>query len=90
MKLYRLEIPVHVRRQIDHLSGHYRQRMKQMIRALPGNPRPGNARQLSGKEQIYRIALDHYRLVYSVEDEVLVIGVLKVGKKRGPEFYADI
>ena len=90
MNVYQLEIPTRVRRQIDRLPGHYRQRVKQVIQLLPSNPRPANAKLLREKEQIYRIALDQYRIVYSIEDEVLVIEIVKVGRKHAPEFYDDV
>jgi mRNA interferase RelE/StbE len=89
MNTYRLEIPTDVRRQIDRLPGHYRQRVKEIIQRLAVNPRPDNAKLLREKEAIYRIALDQIRIVYSVEDEILVVEVVKVGRKHGPEFYAD-
>ncbi len=90
MNAYRLEIPTHVRHQVDRLPGHYRQRVKEIIQRLSVNPRPGNAKLLREKAAIYRIALDHIRIVYSIEEEVLVVAVVKVGRKHGPEFYADI
>jgi mRNA interferase RelE/StbE len=90
MNSYQLEIPTRVRRQIDRLPGHYRQRVKAIIQQLPSNPRPSNAKLLREKGEIYRIALDQYRIVYSIENDVLVIEVVKVGRKYGPEFYADI
>jgi mRNA interferase RelE/StbE len=90
MNRYQLEIPVQVRRQVERLSGHYRQRIKEIMQGLRNNPRPDNAKLLREKEQIYRIALDQIRIVYSVEDEILVIEVVKVGRKRGPEFYQDV
>jgi mRNA interferase RelE/StbE len=90
MNLYQLEIPTRVRRQIDRLPGHYRQCVKAIIQQLASNPRPSNAKLLREKAEIYRIALDQYRIVYSIENEVLVVEVVKVGRKYGPEFYADI
>lgn len=90
MNVYRLEIPVRVRRQIDRLPGRYRQRVKEIIGQLAFDPRPSKAKLLREKEGIYRIAFDQYRIVYSIEDEILVIEVVKVGRKQGPEFYADV
>jgi mRNA interferase RelE/StbE len=88
--VYQLEIPVRVRRQIDRLPGRYRQRVKEIIEQLVIDPRPSKAKLLREKEEIYRIAFDQYRIVYSIEDEILVIVVVKVGHKQGPEFYADV
>lgn len=90
MSRYQLEIPVQVRHQVERLPGHYRQRVKDILQRLRDNPRPDNAKLLREKEQIYRIALDQIRIVYSVEDEILVVAVVKVGRKRGPEFYQAV
>ena len=90
MSAYQLEIPNSVRRQIDRLPSHYRQRVKEIIRGLCENPRPANAKLLREEAAIYRVSLDQIRIVYSIEDEILVIEIVKVGRKHGPEFYADI
>jgi mRNA interferase RelE/StbE len=90
MNKYRLEIPKHVRRQIDELPGFYRQRIRQIITALADNPRPRNAKALRLFPNSWQIRLDSYRIVYTVEDTRLIVEVVKVGRKHGPEFYADI
>ena len=77
-------------RQIEALPGRYRQRVRGIIASLAHSPFPSTTKLLRGKQNIYRIALDRYRIVYSIENDILVIEVLKVGAKSGPEFYADI
>lgn len=79
-----------MRRRIDALPGRYRQRVWRLIQSLASNPRPAGAKQLREREQMYRIALDDYRIVYSIEDDLLIIEVVKVGSKAGPEFYQDV
>lgn len=90
MKLYQLEIPKPVRRQIESLPSQYRQRIKVLIAGLATNPRPPNAKELRNTNDRYRIRLDQYRIVYRVEDDLLLVEMLKVGKKESPEFYADL
>lgn len=90
MNKYRLEIPKHVRRQIDALPGAYRQRIRRIIADLIDNPRPNSAKQLRFFANSWQIRLDTYRIVYTIDDDVLMIEVIKVGHKHGPEFYADI
>lgn len=90
MSKYRLEIPKQVRRQIDDLPGFYRQQIRQIITALMDNPRPRNAKALRIFPNSWQIRLDHYRIVYTIEDTLLIIEVVKVGHKHGPEFYTDI
>lgn len=90
MSKYRLEIPKHVQRQIDGLPGFYRQRIRQIIISLANHPRPNNAKELRLFPNSWQIRLDNYRLVYSIEDVVLIVEIVKAGRKHGPEFYADI
>ncbi len=58
-----------------------RQRIVEAILALAENPRPVGCRKLSGKDK-YRIRCGDYRVVYSVEDVVLVVTIVKVGHRR--------
>lgn len=87
---YQLEFAEGVRRQLERLPGHLYQRIKRIIESLRIDPKPRMAERLRGTTERYKIALGEYRIVYRVKDDILLILVLKVGKKHGPEFYADI
>ncbi len=52
------------------------------IEALAKNPRPPGHEQLTGQER-YRIRQGRYRIVYSVQDDVLTVWVVKVGHRKG-------
>ncbi len=87
---YQIDIPSHVRRQIEDLPGHMRQRVKRTIAALAHTPRPSHAVELRETLQGYfKIRLDQYRIVYRIEDVILVVTVVKTGKKN-TEFYSDL
>jgi mRNA interferase RelE/StbE len=58
-----------------------RQRVVERIEALAEDPRPPGCVKLTGREA-YRIRQGAYRIVYTVEDEVLVVEVVKVGHRR--------
>jgi len=90
MNVYRLNIPKPVSRQIEALPGRYRQRFWRLIQSLASNPRPAAAKLLRTGENRYRIRVDDYRLVYRIFDDVLIVEVVKVGQKEGPEFYQDV
>ena len=51
------------------------------IRGLANNPRPPGCEKLTGQER-YRVRQGQYRVVYSVQDEVLTIWVVKVGHRK--------
>lgn len=83
MKVYQIDIARSVRRQIEELPGHMRQRVKREIAKLAFNPRPDHARELRGSlAGRYKIRLDHYRLVYRVDDEAVTVVILKAGMKH--------
>ena len=64
-----------------------RQRIVRKISQLAENPRPPGCQKLSGHDR-YRIRHGPYRIVYSIEDDRLIVYVVKVGHRsevyRGP------
>jgi mRNA interferase RelE/StbE len=58
-----------------------RQRVVRKIGQLAEDPRPPGCRKLSGRDR-YRIRQGAYRVVYAIEDERLVVYVVKVGHRR--------
>lgn len=50
-------------------------------RLLAGEPRPKGCEKLSGQER-YRIRLGVYRIIYEIEDDVLIVVVVKIGHRR--------
>jgi mRNA interferase RelE/StbE len=51
------------------------------IHSLADEPRPQGVEKLSAQER-YRIRQGDYRIVYSIEDDVLTVCVVKVGHRR--------
>jgi mRNA interferase RelE/StbE len=56
-------------------------RILQRIRSLADDPRPPGCENLSGQER-YRIRQGAYRIVYEIDDHVLIVLVVKVGHRR--------
>ena len=56
------------------------------IAALANNPRPPQSRKLSGSEK-YRLRCGAYRVLYEIQDDVLVVCVVKVGHRK--DVYRD-
>jgi mRNA interferase RelE/StbE len=51
------------------------------IRALGEEPRPPGCEKLSGQER-YRIRQGDYRVIYSIDDLVRIVAVVKIGHRR--------
>lgn len=80
--LYQIEFSRQADRQFRSLPSQIRQRLRLRIDALAARPRPHGSEKLSGYEQFYRIRVGDYRIVYAVEDDRLLVLVVKVGHRR--------
>ena len=56
-------------------------RIMRTIRSLADNPRPPEAKKLSARER-YRIRQGNDRIVYSIQDRVCIVWIVKVGHRR--------
>ncbi len=56
-------------------------RIMSAIGALADNPRPPQAVKLTGQER-YRIRQGVYRIIYSIEEDRLIVCVVKIGHRR--------
>lgn len=57
------------------------------IDSLRDDLRPHGCEKLSGQES-YRLRQGNYRIVYTIEDQMLVIEILKIGHRR--EIYRGL
>ena len=81
MGKYRVEIKKSAIKEIEHLSRRDIRDVLDKIFSLAENPRPHDCKKLSGQEK-YRVRCGDYRIVYSIEDDVLVVYVVKVGHRK--------
>jgi mRNA interferase RelE/StbE len=51
------------------------------IATLAQNPRPAGHEKLTGQER-YRVRQGRYRIVYSIQDEMLTVWIVKVGHRK--------
>lgn len=52
------------------------------IERLETDPRPHGVKKLAGADRTYRIRIGDYRVVYEVEDEVLVVLVIRIAHRK--------
>jgi mRNA interferase RelE/StbE len=86
---YRLKLSRRVRADIDALPGHIRQRVRRTIAFLAENPRPETAKALYGElKGYYRIRLDMYRIIYTINDDIVVVEIVRVVKRTSRTYEA--
>ncbi len=57
-------------------------RIGKRIDELAVNPRPPNAKPLTGAEGLLRVRAGEYRIVYTVKDRELIVLVIRIGHRR--------
>jgi mRNA interferase RelE/StbE len=58
-------------------------RLDQALLSLAENPVPAGSKQLVGEDPpLYRVRVGDYRILYQIEDDVLVILVVHVGHRK--------
>lgn len=82
MAKYRIEVSATAEKQIRKLDKADQIRVLRAIQNLAKEPRPPGTRKLRGYEDVYRIRVGTYRILYSIESGRLLIIVLKVGHRR--------
>lgn len=81
MSTYRVEVRPAAQRALRRIAHQDRPRIRGVIALLAQNPRPPAARPLAGRSE-WRVRVGDYRILYSIEDEVLLVIVLTVGHRR--------
>jgi mRNA interferase RelE/StbE len=79
--VYSIEIKRSAAREIEDLPLKTRRLVVERIGGLADDPRPRGCEKLAGGEH-YRIRQGEYRIVYTIEDAVLTVWVVKVAHRR--------
>lgn len=81
MSEYRIELRPAAARSLRKLDPHVRLRVHGAIALLAQDPRPPGARALRGRSGL-RVRVGDYRIIYTVEDDVLLVVVVRLGHRR--------
>lgn len=81
MASYRLVFKRSVATDLRAIPNRDVRRILDRIESLQDEPRPPGCEKLSGQER-YRIRQGQYRIIYGIEDDLLVVTVVKVGHRR--------
>ena len=79
---YTVELSNRAKRELAALSANLQTRIVTALRKLEANPRSSGVSKLEGGENVYRLRVGDYRVLYEVHDTNLVVLVVKVGHRR--------
>ena len=81
MSVYRIELRPAAARSLRKLDPQDRRRVQGAIALLAHDPRPPSARARQGRPGL-RVRVGDYRIIYTVEDDVLLVVVVRLGHRR--------
>jgi mRNA interferase RelE/StbE len=79
--VHRVELLTSAARAFAKLDARARRRIARRIDSLAADPRPSGAQKLRGADDIWRVRVGDYRILYSIHDLLLVL-VIKIGHRR--------
>ena len=80
--MYEIEILPAARRQIKKLPSPAQAQILDRIEDLRFDPRPSGVAKLAGEEGLYRVRSGDYRILYTIDDDQVVIFIVRVGHRR--------
>ncbi|MCC5628722.1 type II toxin-antitoxin system RelE/ParE family toxin [Nostoc sphaeroides CHAB 2801] len=63
---------------ITELDSELQQRLAQKLEELALNPRSEDAHPLKETERLYKVILGEYRIIYQIEEQSLLVTVIKI------------
>jgi len=79
---YLVDIRPHALDFIKEQTPKHQRQILQKIETLKGEPRPPNATRLRGGEGCWTVRTSDFRIVYTVEDEKLLVVVITAGNRK--------
>jgi len=81
MGKYKIEFKKSAYKELKSIPKKDLKRILSRIESLSENPRPDGCKKLSALER-YRIRQGDYRILYSIEDDIVTIYIVKIGHRK--------
>lgn len=87
---YALRIAKTAEKDLSELQNKQFAQVAKKIFSLQGNPKPQDCKQLKGYPGGYCVDQGEYRIVYTIDDELKMVAVFRVGKRNDDEVYRNL
>lgn len=82
MSNYSITFARSARKEFESLPAPIVQRIFSKIEALAENPRPSGCKKLKGSQDLWRIRIGEFRVIYSIFDATIQIEIIAVRHRR--------
>lgn len=82
MSRYEIAFARAARRELEALEARLVALIWARIQALAGEPRPPGCRKVQGEEDLWRIRVGNYRVLYEIQDATRIVDIVAVRHRR--------
>lgn len=79
---YKIQFNKHYLKDLQKIPNKDREQIRESILSLVNNPRPDGCKKLKGNSSLYRIRCGDYRIIYTIEDQLLLIIIIEIGHRK--------
>ena len=69
-------------KELEQIPKTYYNKIKGRILKLADNPRPAGSIKLKGSENLYRIRVGTYRVVYCIADKIITVTITRIAHRK--------
>lgn len=82
MAFYRVEVTKSASKELRAIDKQWIPKIVAAIESLEAEPRPVGYKKLVGTQHTYRIRVGDYRIIYDIQDDVLVVLVIRIRHRK--------
>jgi mRNA interferase RelE/StbE len=79
--MYKVRVERKAQKKLSKIPEPYYSNLKTAILDLGNNPRPSGCKKLKGRDG-YRIRVADYRIIYEIQDGILLVDVINLGHRK--------
>ena len=79
---YQIDFAPSAAKQFKKLRGDIRQGVEAKVDSLATNPRPPGVEKLEGADDLYRVRVGDFRIVYEIHDRHLTVLVVRIADRK--------
>jgi mRNA interferase RelE/StbE len=82
MKQYTVVVSQTAEKELQRLPSRTIEKIIALLKSLQDNPRPGGCKKLKGYKNLWRARVGDYRIIYAIDDVILLVDVREVGHRK--------
>jgi mRNA interferase RelE/StbE len=79
---FKVQVKKNVTKKLSTIPKSYIPKIYSALKGLADNPRPQNCKKLIGQPKTYRIRVGIYRIIYLIDDKVMIVHVEKLMHRK--------